>query len=102
MPIAVFFHPAELAIAQTAGQTVITGNSGVVVEGKSAAGGGDISSDGGIVTGNSPDVLIGGKPAATVGADTNCGGKVVGGASTVFVNGKPLVISGSGVSGCNQ
>jgi len=81
-------------------QQIISGNPGVSVEGKSAAGDDEVSSQGDVVTGNSLDVFIGGKPAATTGAETECGGTVVTGSSSVFINGKPMATAGSLVSNC--
>jgi uncharacterized Zn-binding protein involved in type VI secretion len=90
----------SVAVAQQPPQQILSGNPGVSIEGKSAASGGEISSRGDVVTGNSPDVFIGGKPAATTGAETECGGMVFTGSSSVFINGKPMATEGSLVSNC--
>ncbi|MEM7461963.1 MAG: PAAR domain-containing protein [Pseudomonadota bacterium] len=102
LSIGLFCLTSGVSFAQQANQVVVTGESSVSIEGKSATTGGDVTNDGAVVTGNSSNVFIGGKPAATVGADTNCGGTVSTGASTVFVNGKPLANTGSSATDCKK
>ncbi|MGI9400830.1 MAG: PAAR domain-containing protein [Rhizobiaceae bacterium] len=99
---AMFLALTAFVAAEQPEQVITSGDAGIVVEGQSAAGSGDATNKGAVISGNSPNVFIGGKPAATISADSNCGGKVSTGASTVFVNGKPLATTGSNVSNCDN
>ena len=92
--------PLAAHAADNAPGQIVTGNSGVIVEGGQAATSGDATDKGTVVTEGSSNVFIGGKPAAIVGSGTDCGGQVVTGSSSVFINGKPMALSGSLTGPC--